>query len=39
VSKIRKYICAECGSNLDRDYNVAENIIFEEIKKYMERLV
>jgi transposase len=34
VSKIREYICAECGSNLDRDYNAAENIMFEGIKKY-----
>jgi putative transposase len=37
--KIREYICPECGSNLDRDCNAAENIMVEGIKKYMERLV
>jgi putative transposase len=37
--KIREYICPQCGSNLDRDYNATENIMFEGIKKYMERLV
>ena len=32
---VREYECPNCGSKLDRDYNAAENIMFEGIKKYM----
>ncbi len=36
---VRKYTCPRCGSELDRDYNAAENILFEGIKQYMLELI
>ncbi len=36
---VRKYICPECHSELDRDYNASVNILFEGLKQYMKELV
>ena len=36
--KIREYECPECKKYLDRDYNASENIMFEELKKYMKEV-
>ena len=36
---IRKYNCPSCHSELDRDINASENIMFEGIKSYMKELV
>lgn len=36
---VRKYTCPECKSELDRDYNAAENILFEGVKQYMQELI
>lgn len=36
---IRKYECPNCHSKLDRDYNAAENILFEGVKLYMKELL
>lgn len=35
---IRKWECPECHTNHDRDYNAAENILFEGIKIYMKEM-
>ena len=35
---IRKYNCPRCNSDLDRDINAAENIMFEGVKMYMNDL-
>ena len=32
---VRSWICPECGSYHDRDYNASYNIMFEGLKKYM----
>ena len=32
---IREYVCPNCHSMLDRDFNAAENIMFEGLKLYM----
>ena len=37
--KIRKWICPECKSELDRDINASENIMFEGLKMYMKELI
>ena len=36
---IRKYNCPSCHSELDRDINASENIMFEGIKSYMKEIV
>lgn len=36
---IRKWECEKCHTVHDRDYNAAENILFEGLKKYMSLLV
>ena len=35
---VRSWICPECGSYHDRDYNASYNIMFEGLKKYMMEL-
>ena len=35
---VRSWICPECGSCHDRDYNASYNIMFEGLKKYMMEL-
>ena len=35
---IRRWVCPECGSYHDRDYNASYNIMFEGLKKYMMEL-
>ena len=35
---IRNYTCPNCGCERDRDYNAAENIMFEGLKMYMQEL-
>ena len=35
---VRSWICPECGSYHDRDYNASYNIMFERLKKYMMEL-
>ena len=35
---VREWICPECGSYHDRDYNASYNIMFEGLKKYMMEL-
>ena len=35
---VRSWICPECGSYHDRDYNASYNIMFEGLKKYMMKL-
>ena len=36
---IREYICPNCHTKLDRDFNAAENIMFEGLKLYMKELL
>lgn len=36
---VRNYECPNCKSYLDRDYNAAENIMFEGIKMYMREIM
>ena len=36
---VRSWICPECGSYHDRDYNASYNIMFEGLKKYMMELI
>lgn len=36
--KIRNYECPNCHNELDRDYNAAENIMFEGLKMYLKRI-
>ena len=36
---IREYTCPKCHNKLDRDYNAAENIMFEGLKLYMKELL
>ena len=36
---IREYTCPNCHNELDRDYNAAENIMFEGIKMFMKEIV
>jgi putative transposase len=36
---IRNWICPNCGSEHERDYNAAVNIAFVGLKKYMEEIV
>ena len=35
---VRRWVCPECGSYHDRDYNASYNIMFEGLKKYMMEL-
>ena len=34
---VRSWICPECGSYHDRDYNASYNILFEGLKKYIKQ--
>ena len=36
---IRKYTCPNCHSELDRDYNAAENTMFEGLKMFMKEIL
>ena len=36
---VRKYECESCHNYLDRDYNAAENIMFEGVKQYMKEVL
>lgn len=36
---IREYICPNCNTKLDRDFNASENIMFEGLKIYMKELL
>ena len=36
---IREYTCPNCHNELDRDYNAAENIMFEGIKMFMKEIL
>ncbi len=36
---IREYVCPKCHTQLDRDINASENIMFEGIKLYMKELL
>ncbi len=36
---VRKYTCPKCNSELDRDFNASENIMFEGINLYMKGLL
>lgn len=36
---IREYTCPNCHNELDRDYNAAENIMFEGIKMFMKEII
>ena len=36
---IREYTCPNCQTELDRDYNAAENIMFEGIKMFMKEIL
>ena len=36
---IREYICPNCHTKLDRDFNAAENIMFEGLKLYMKEVL
>ena len=36
---VRSWICPECGSYHDRDYNASYNILFEGLKKYIKQYI
>ena len=36
---VRSWICPECGSYHDRDYNASYNILFEGLKKYIQQYI